>query len=63
MKNKIVNISKIRNKKRPRSPENAAEAAARTFLDKIPPNAKEPDAFASGGDMSKINEDKENEDD
>jgi hypothetical protein len=62
MKNKVENISKMRNKKKRRSQEQAAEAAARTFLDKLPPGLQEPEAFASGGDMSKINQEIENED-
>lgn len=61
MKKKIINLTKERNKKKIRSPEESAEIAARTFLDKIPDNIKEPEALASGGDMSKILEESEDE--
>ena len=63
MTNKVEPISKMRNKKKPRTPEQIAEAAARTFLDKIPANLPEPDAFASGGDMSNIEKEKDCEND
>ena len=61
MKKKIINLTKERNKKKNRSPEESAEIATRTFLDKIPDDIKEPDALASGGDMSKILEESEDE--
>ena len=54
MKGKIVSLSLQRQKKKPRSPEEAAEAAARLILDRFPKDLQEPPALASGGDMSKI---------
>ena len=63
MSSKIDNINKMRRRKKPRSQEQAAEAAARLFLDKLPSNLQEPDALASGGDMSKINQEMDCDDD
>lgn len=59
MKNNIVNLAKKRNRKKIKSPEDSAEISARRILDKVPKDLKEPEALASGGDMSKILEEEE----
>jgi len=62
MSNNIESLSAERNKRKTRSLESSAEAAARTFLDKIPDDLKEPESFASGGDMAKILDEEDEED-
>jgi hypothetical protein len=54
MSEKIESLNAKRQKKKPRSLESAAEAATRTFLDKVPTDLEEPESFASGGSMDKI---------
>lgn len=54
MEDKIVGLGKVRQKKKKRTPAEIAEAAARLILDNQKSDLKEPDALASGGDMSKI---------
>ena len=67
MSEKIVHLSKYRNKKIPRSIEEAAKAAVRRFRDQTPKDLVEPEGLASG-DMKKFLQDpdayeKEDEDD
>lgn len=54
MKNKVTSLTEFRQRKKPRTPEQTAEAAIRLILGNIPENLEEPLGFASGGDMSKI---------
>ncbi len=63
MSKKVINLNKQRQKKKPRSLDEALDAGEKLFLDKLPNDLKEPEALASGGDMSKIlEEDDEIED-
>lgn len=55
MTKKVESLSEHRNKKKPRSIEEAAKAAARRFRDNAPKDAEEPEALASG-DMKKFPE-------
>lgn len=62
MSEKIVNLNKKRKKKL--SIDQIAELSAKHFLDKKNADLKEPEGLASGGDMSKIlelDEEDENE--
>ena len=60
MSEKIINLNKKRKKKL--SIDEIAELSANRFLDKKTDNLKEPEGLASGGDMSKIiEEEDENE--
>ncbi|MGJ0428135.1 hypothetical protein [Methylobacter sp.] len=61
MSKKIIDLKKARNKKKQSSIDEIAEVAARRIFDNIPDDLKEPEALASGGDMSKILEEDSDE--
>ncbi|PCJ11325.1 MAG: hypothetical protein COB04_19275 [Gammaproteobacteria bacterium] len=54
MNKEVEHVNAKPQKKKPRSLESAAEAASKTFLDKVPKDLVEPENFASGGDMDNI---------
>ena len=56
MSKKVENLTEHRNKKKPRTIEESAKAAARRFRDMAPNEIEEPDGLASG-DMEKLLED------
>lgn len=51
---KLVSLTAVRQRKKKRTPEEAAQAAMRLILDKVPSNVQEPKGFASGGDMATV---------
>lgn len=61
MSKKVIDLKKARNKKKQSSIDEIAEASARRIFDNIPDDLKEPEALASGGDMSKILEEDSDE--
>lgn len=61
MSDKVENLSKHRNRKKPRTIEAAAEAAFRRFIDGAPHDLPEPKGLASG-DMDKMIEGKDADD-
>lgn len=59
MKKKIENLSRHRNKKKPRSLEDATKAVSRRFRELAPDDIEEPQGFASGDPEKALNDDKE----
>ena len=54
MKNNVISLAKERHKRKPLTPAESVRIARRLFFDKIPEDVVEPESLASGGDMTKI---------
>lgn len=54
MKDSIVSLTAEHQKRKPRTPAEIARANQRLFLSRVPKDLVEPELLASGGDMSKI---------